>query len=80
MADEWRGGGSTARGCGTILLALVGLFLLLVPGGCALTGLVMALGSLAQGSVSEAGSVLTFVLFNGALAYGGYALIRNAMK
>jgi hypothetical protein len=81
MADDRQGGGGrSALGCGAFILALVGIFLLLVPGGCALTGLVMAVGSLTSGSLSEVSSALAFVLINGALAYGGYALIRNAMK
>jgi hypothetical protein len=82
MSDDWRpaGGGSSRFGCGAVILTLVGLFLLLVPGGCALTGLVMASGSLSRGSLSEAVNVLVFVLFNGALAYGGFVMIRNANR
>jgi hypothetical protein len=68
---------------GTIVVVLVGLALLLIPGGCALGGIYMSVASLAAGAKIEPGAVLfalAFVVINGALAYGGYRLIRNEMK
>jgi hypothetical protein len=69
---------SGPSGCFSLLLVLVGLFLLLVPGGCALFGLLVGLKSLTHDPNALTFSI-AFVLFNAALAYGGYRLIRDAL-
>jgi hypothetical protein len=68
---------------GTVVVVLVGLALLLIPGGCALGGVYMVFASFVPRVKIDPGTVvltLAFIAINGALAYGGYRLIRNEMK
>ncbi len=64
-------------GCGNFILFVVGAFLLLVPGGCAIFGLFMSAKTMNANDLSMGA---TFILINAALAFAGFTMIRNALK